>query len=190
VTTATASKPAAGLQRPPTQGCDGPAAHATAPASGGQIARHHAAGEVLSFKLGAEEYGIDILKVKEIRGWEPPTRIAHAPAFAKGVVNLRGMIVPIIDLRVRFALENVVYDAFTVVIILSLGGRTVGIVVDSVSDVLELAADEIKAAPAFHGAVDAACVTGIGTTKAGDSTRMLILLDIERLMSSPEMGLG
>ncbi len=145
--------------------------------------------EVLSFKLGAEEYGIDILKVQEIRGYEPPTRIANAPSFMKGVVNLRGVIVPIVDMRTRFMLDDVKYDAFTVVIILNVVGRTVGIVVDSVSDVLELRPEQIKPAPEFNGSVDATHITGLGTVKTGDDERMLILLEIEQMMSSADMGL-
>jgi purine-binding chemotaxis protein CheW len=145
--------------------------------------------EVLSFKLGAEEYGIDILKVQEIRGYEQPTRIANTPAFMKGVVNLRGVIVPIVDMRVRFALDDVKYDAFTVVIILNVIGRTIGIVVDSVSDVLELRNDQIKSAPEFNGQIDSAYITGLGTVKTGDTERMLILMDIEQMLSSAEMGL-
>ena len=145
--------------------------------------------EVLSFKLGAEEYGIDILKVQEIRGYEPPTRIANAPDFMKGVVNLRGVIVPIVDMRLRFALADAKYDAFTVVIILNVVGRTVGIVVDSVSDVLELRHDQIKPAPEFNGSIASTHITGLGTVKTGDTERMLILMDIEQMMRSAEMGL-
>jgi purine-binding chemotaxis protein CheW len=149
--------------------------------------------EVLSFKLGAEEYGIDILKVQEIRGYEAPTRIANSPAFIKGVVNLRGVIVPIVDMRMRFALDDVKYDSFTVVIILNVVGRTVGVVVDSVSDVLELQPAQIRQAPEFNGAIDASYITGIGAVKSGsdgiENERMLILMDIEQLMRSPEMGL-
>jgi purine-binding chemotaxis protein CheW len=145
--------------------------------------------EVLSFKLGTEEYGIDILRVQEIRGYEPPTRIANAPAFVKGVVNLRGVIVPIVDMRVRFNLADVQYNSFTVVIVLNIGNRTMGIVVDSVSDVLELSPEQIKAAPEFSGAIDSSYITGLGTIKTGDVERMLILMDIERMMTSPEMGL-
>ena len=145
--------------------------------------------EYLSFKLGAEEYGIDILKVQEIRGYENPTRIANAPAFIKGVVNLRGVIVPIVDMRVRFGLESVDYNAFTVTIVLSILGRTVGMVVDSVSDVLELQPGQIKPAPEFNGAIEASYITGLGTVKTGDTERMLILMDIERLMSGSDIGL-
>jgi purine-binding chemotaxis protein CheW len=155
------------------------------------VARHEAArasaagGEYLTFRLGAEEYGIDILKVQEIRSYEPPTRIANAPAFIKGVVNLRGVIVPIVDLRVKLACDSVEYNGFTVVIVLNVRGRVVGAVVDSVSDVLELAADAIKAAPEMHTAVDTGFITGIGSI----NDRMLILMDIEALMSSQDMGL-
>ncbi|MFY7857419.1 MAG: chemotaxis protein CheW [Rubrivivax sp.] len=145
--------------------------------------------EYLSFKLGAEEYGIDILKVQEIRGYEQPTRIANAPHFIKGVVNLRGVIVPIVDMRMRFGLADVQYNAFTVAIILNVAGRTVGMVVDSVSDVLELDGSQMRPAPEFHGAVDAAYITGLGTVKHGDVERMLILMDIEQMIRSPEMGL-
>jgi purine-binding chemotaxis protein CheW len=145
--------------------------------------------EVLSFRLGAEEYGIDILRVQEIRGYEPPTRIANAPNFVKGVVNLRGVIVPIVDMRMRFNLSDVQYNTFTVVIVLNVGQRTVGMVVDSVSDVLELAPDQIKAAPDFNGSIHAADIIGLGTVKHNDGERMLILLDIEKMMLSPEMGL-
>lgn len=148
-----------------------------------------AAREFLSFKLGSEEYGIDILKVQEIRGYESPTRIANAPHFIKGVVNLRGVIVPIVDMRLRFGLPDVQYNDFTVVIILNVAHRTVGMVVDSVSDVLELASGQIKPAPEFNGAIDATYITGLGTIKHGDDERMLILMDIEQMMTSPDMGL-
>ncbi len=141
--------------------------------------------EFLTFRLGAEEYGIDILKVQEIRGYEKPTTIANAPAFIKGVINLRGAIVPIIDMRLKFALEEARYDAFTVVIILNVAGRVVGIVVDSVSDVITLAPEQVRSAPEFSGALDTAYITGLGTVEE----RMLILVDIERLMSGADMAL-
>ena len=145
--------------------------------------------EYLSFKLGAEEYGIDILKVQEIRGYENPTRIANAAHFIKGVVNLRGVIVPIVDMRLRFGLSDVQYNSFTVVIILNIASRTVGMVVDSVSDVLELGGDAIKPAPEFNGAIESSYITGLGTIKNGDAERMLILMDIEQMMTAPDMGL-
>ena len=160
------------------------------------VARHEAArtaiqlgGEFLTFRLGGEEYGIDILKVQEIRSYEQPTRIAHAPGFIKGVVNLRGVIVPIVDLRLRLGCDTAEYTALTVVIVLNVKGRVVGAVVDSVSDVLELSKDAIKPAPEMASAVDAGFITGIGSVKNGDEHRMLILMDIEGLMASPEMGL-
>ncbi|WP_281916190.1 chemotaxis protein CheW [Caldimonas thermodepolymerans] len=141
--------------------------------------------EYLTFRLGTEEYGIDILKVQEIRSYEPPTRIANAPAHVKGVVNLRGVIVPIVDLRVRLNTDTCEYNAFTVVIVLHVGGRVVGVVVDGVSDVLEIPAESVRPAPEISSAVDASCILGLG--EVGD--RMLILLDIERLMCDPSMGL-
>ena len=144
-----------------------------------------AAREYLTFRLDQEEYGIDILKVQEIRGYEPPTRIAHAPEFIKGVVNLRGTIVPIVDMRLKFNCSKAEYNSFTVVIILSLHRRVVGIVVDSVSDVMELAADNVRSAPDIESAIDSSCIVGLGSV----AERMLILLDIEKLMSSVDMGL-
>jgi purine-binding chemotaxis protein CheW len=145
--------------------------------------------EYLTFRLGGEEYGIDILKVQEIRGYDTVTRIANAPAHILGVINLRGVIVPIVDLRVKFALGEARYDAFTVVIVLNVAERVVGAVVDSVSDVLELAPEQIRAAPAFDALLDAGYITGLASVKQGDAERMLILLDIERLMRSSDMGL-
>jgi purine-binding chemotaxis protein CheW len=141
--------------------------------------------EFLTFRLGAEEYGIDILKVQEIRGWENPTAIANTPAFIKGVINLRGIIVPIVDLRVKFNLGAASYDALTVVIILSIAKRVVGIVVDAVSDVITLAPQQMRPAPEFGGALDTRFITGLGTV----GERMLILADIERLMTSADMQL-
>lgn len=141
--------------------------------------------EYLTFRLDQEEYGIDILKVQEIRGYEPPTRIANAPEFIKGVVNLRGTIVPIVDMRIKFNCSNVDYSSFTVVIILNLRNRVVGIVVDSVSDVMELTAESIRSAPDIESAIDNSCILGLGSV----GERMLILLDIEKLMSSVDMGL-
>ena len=165
-----------------------------------QVAQHEAAraatqagGEFLTFRLGEEEYGIDILRVQEIRSYEQPTRIANAPAFIKGVVNLRGVIVPIVDLRMKLGCAAAEYNTFTVVIVLNVKGRVVGAVVDSVSDVLELSSDTIKPAPELSSAVDSGFITGIGAVKNGsgdDATvRMLILMDIEALMASADMGL-
>ena len=142
--------------------------------------------EFLTFRLGAESYGIPILKVQEIRGYEKPTAIANAPAFIKGVINLRGVIVPILDLRIKFQLGDVRYDEFTVAIILNVAGRVVGVVVDAVSDVLALASESIRPAPEFAASVfDTRYITGLGTVDG----RMLILLDIEKLVTGADMAL-
>ncbi len=141
--------------------------------------------EFLAFTLGKEEYGIDILKVQEIRGYEAVTRIANAPDFIKGVVNLRGIIVPIVDMRIKFHLGEPTYDQFTVVIILSIGGRVMGMVVDSVSDVITLSPEQIKPAPEMGTVLNTDHLIGLGTMEE----RMLILVDIDKLMSSDEMGL-
>ena len=141
--------------------------------------------EFLTFRLGAEEYAIEILKVQEIRGWEAPTAIANTPDFIKGVINLRGTIVPIVDLRLKFRLGEARYDEFTVVIILSVAKRVVGVVVDAVSDVTILTPQQMRPAPEFGGALDTRFITGLGTV----GERMLILMDIERLITSKDMQL-
>jgi purine-binding chemotaxis protein CheW len=141
--------------------------------------------EVLVFVLGGEEYGVDILKVQEIRGYEKVTPIPSAPAYLKGVVNLRGAIVPVIDLRVKFGMAEPRYDSFTVVVILRLAGRVVGIVVDGVSDVVQLAASDVKAAPQLGAMVDSSFLAGLAT----QNERMILLLDIEKFLSSGELSL-
>ena len=143
------------------------------------------ANEFLTFRLGKEEYGIDILKVQEIRGYDAITQIANSPEFIKGVVNLRGIIVPIIDMRIKFKLGNADYDQFTVVIILNVSGRVMGIVVDGVSDVISLDMDQVRATPEFGSVIDTKYIMGLGTV----DERMLILVDIEKLMASEDMGL-
>jgi purine-binding chemotaxis protein CheW len=149
------------------------------------VATQKGSAEFLTFRLGGEEYGIDILRVQEIRSYEEPTRIANAPSFIKGVVNLRGVIVPVVDLRIKLGCDKVEYNGFTVVIVLNVRGRVVGAVVDSVSDVLELAGDLVKPAPDMNTNVDTSFITGIASV----GERMLILMDIEALMSSQDMGL-
>ncbi|QJQ07597.1 chemotaxis protein CheW [Undibacterium piscinae] len=141
--------------------------------------------EFLAFTLGQEEYGIDILKVQEIRGYEAVTRIANAPEFLKGVINLRGIIVPIVDMRIKFNLGTPTYDQFTVVIILNIEGRIVGMVVDSVSDVMTLLPEQVRPAPEMGTTFSGDFLIGLGTLEE----RMLILVDIVKLMSSSEMGL-
>ena len=144
-----------------------------------------ASGEYLTFILGAEEYGIDILKVQEIRGYDAITKIANAPPFIKGVINLRGVIVPIVDLRIKFNLGEPTYDQFTVVIILNIGKRVMGIVVDGVSDVIQLNSDNLHPSPEFGSILDTRYILGLGTVEE----RMIIVVDIELLMTSQEMSL-
>lgn len=141
--------------------------------------------EYLAFTLGREEYGLNILRVQEIRGYEPVTRIANAPAFIKGVVNLRGTIIPVVDMRIKLGLGDATYDPFTVVIILNIAGRVVGMVVDSVSDVTTLKPHQLRPAPEVGSAFDNEYLIGLGDL----GERMLILVDIDKLMTSTDMGL-
>jgi len=141
--------------------------------------------EFLAFTLGREEYGVDALKVQEIRGYGYVTRVPNVPPFIKGVVNLRGLILPIVDMRIKFKLGQPTYDQSTVVIILNTNGRLAGIVVDSVSDVLTLMPDQITQAPDCDSVITAEYLIGLGSV----GERMLILLDIDKLMVSDEMAL-
>nr|WP_298376181.1 chemotaxis protein CheW [uncultured Halomonas sp.] len=141
--------------------------------------------EFLVFSLGEEEYAVDILKVQEIRGYENVTRIANAPDFIKGVTNLRGVIVPIVDLRIKFHLANIEYGGQTVVIVVNVGDRVVGIVVDGVSDVMTLSPDQIKPAPEFGVTMSSDYLSGLGSLE----DRMLVLVDIDKLLTSEEMAL-
>ncbi|MES2877409.1 MAG: chemotaxis protein CheW [Pseudomonadota bacterium] len=141
--------------------------------------------EFLTFQLGTEEYGIDIQRVQEIRSYEEPTRLSNMPGFIKGVVNLRGVIVPILDLRIKFNQSQIRYDSFTVVIVLNIGRQVVGMVVDGVSDVLTLTSDQLRPVPEFSTTIDSDYLLAIGSI----AERMLILLDIEKLMTGAEMGL-
>ena len=141
--------------------------------------------EFLAFKLGAEEYGMDILRVQEIRSYEAPTRMVNTPAYILGVINLRGVIVPILDMRIKFNLAQVSYDTFTVVIVLNIGKQVVGMVVDGVSDVITLTPEQLRPVPEFSSTIGSDHLLAIGSVQ----DRMLILLDIEKLMTSAEMGL-
>jgi len=141
--------------------------------------------EFLAFRLGQEEYGIDIQKVQELRGYDAVTRIANSPEFIKGVVNLRGIILPIIDMRIKFNLGTPVYDQFTVVIIVNVAGCVIGMVVDSVSDVITLTAEQVKPAPQIGSALDTNYVIGMGTL----DERMLILIEVDKLMSCAGIGM-
>lgn len=155
-----------------------------AAAASGALLADDASSEFLTFVLGDEEYGVDILKVQEIRSYEGVTRLPEAPDYIKGVINLRGTIVPVIDMRLKFRLVAE-YSALTVMIVLSVADRVVGMVVDSVSDVVRLGGEQVRAVPELGATIDRQFLTGIGTL----DERMLILLDIERLMVSAEMGL-
>lgn len=141
--------------------------------------------EFLTFTLGEEEYAIDILKVQEIRGYDGVTRIANTPDYIKGVINMRGVIVPVIDMRLKLQVGEAVYNEFTVMIILNLGERVVGMVVDGVSDVIALSDEEIRPAPEFGTAMDTEYIQGLASIEE----RMAIVVDIEKLMTSSEMGL-
>ena len=148
-------------------------------------AAREAALEALVFELGGEEYAVDILKVQEIRGYDKVKPIPRAPDYLKGVVNLRGAVVPVVDLRVRFGMASPRYDAFTVMIILRIATRIVAVVVDGVSDVVRLPASEIKPAPSLGSMVDSSFIAGVATP----GERMVLLLDIEKLLSSGEINL-
>jgi len=149
------------------------------------IAATDDARELLTFRLGQEEYGLNILNVQEIRGYDAVTKIANSPAFLKGVINMRGVIVPIIDMRIRFNLGEATYNEFTVVIILNIGARVIGMVVDAVSDVTSLKAEQVRPAPDFGAVLDTAYIDGL----ANVDERMIIVIDIEKLMTAEDMGL-
>jgi purine-binding chemotaxis protein CheW len=147
--------------------------------------------QFLTFMLAGEEYGIDILRVQEIKGWDTVTPIPNSPQYIRGVINLRGTIVPIIDMRRRFNLEAVEYGPLTVVIVLKVmtpnsdNSRVMGIIVDAVSDVYNVDEEDIKAAPDFGSAVDVAFVQGLATMQ----DNMVIILDIDNLLNSKELAL-
>ncbi|MEI8155669.1 MAG: chemotaxis protein CheW [Burkholderiales bacterium] len=142
-------------------------------------------GQYLTLRLGDEDYAIDIMRVQEIRSYEEPTKMANSPSFIKGVVNLRGVIVPIVDLRMKLNISKVEYNEFTVVIILKLRGTVIGAVVDAVSDVVNLDATMIKDAPQFESAIDARFILGLATV----GERMLIVMNMEALLSNSELGM-
>jgi purine-binding chemotaxis protein CheW len=142
-------------------------------------------GQYLTLRLGSEDYATDIMRVQEIRSYEEPTRMANSPSFIKGVINLRGVIVPIVDLRMKLNIETVDYNEFTVVIILKVHGTVVGAVVDAVSDVVNLDGSMVKDAPQFESVIDGRFILGLA--KVGE--RMLIVMNMEALLSNAEMGI-
>ena len=143
--------------------------------------------QYLTFMLNGEEYGVDILRVQEIKGWIPTTRIPNTPDYIRGVMNLRGAIVPIIDLRLRFAMPAIEYTATTVVIVLKVHNegveRTIGFVVDAVSDVYNVSPDQFRAAPDFGAHVHTDFIRALATV----DEKMVILLDIDQLVSAEEL---
>lgn len=149
-----------------------------------QTIQDSVSGQFLSFTMGQEEYGLDIIKVQEIRGYEAVTYLANGPDYLKGVINLRGAIVPIIDMRIKLGLGTPTYDQFTIVIVLNIAGTVMGMVVDSVSDVITLTGAEIRPAPQFGHAIDVNYLIGIATL----AERMLILVDIDKLMTCEDIG--
>jgi len=159
----------------------------------GDLVMHEAGQEAegsqyLTFMLAGEHYGVDILRVQEIKGWAPVTRIPNTPEHLRGVLNLRGTIVPIVDLRMRFDLEKAEYTALTVIIVLSVqtenGERIIGVVVDAVSDVLNVKPEDIKPTPDFGVGVDTGFLNGLAAS--GDD--MVMLLDVDRMLSTDELN--
>lgn len=142
-----------------------------------------ATNQFLTFLLGAEQYGVEILKVQEIRGYSAVTPIPNTPSYIKGVINLRGTVVPVADLRAKFSMEATEYNKFTVIIVVSVGSKVIGLVVDAVSDVLDVPAAEMRSAPDLGNRVDTRFIRGMATI--GD--RMTVLLDIDRLLSEDEL---
>ena len=141
--------------------------------------------QFLTFRLAGEEYGVGILTVQEIRGWSSVTKVPHTPAWLLGVVNLRGVVVPIIDLRIKFNCASAEYNETTVVIILTVATRVIGVVVDAVSDVITLGSQQIKPAPSLGNGAETRHIIGFGTL----DERMRILMDVEKLMAGADMGL-
>jgi purine-binding chemotaxis protein CheW len=139
-------------------------------------------GQYLTFRLGQEEYGVEILKVQEIKGYTPVTPVPNTPAYLKGVMNLRGTIVPVVDLRAKFGMSEAEYSQFTVIIVLTVGAKVVGLIVDAVSDVLNIPRGDIQATPDFGAHVDARFISGLA--KAGD--KLVVLLDIDRVLGGAE----
>ena len=153
-------------------------AHATVDKAKPSIAEE----QFLTFKLCGQEYGISALKVQEIKGWEKVTPIPNSPPYIRGVLNLRGLIVPVIDLRLRFKMEEIGYTAVTAIVVVNISDRLAGLVVDSVSDVIEVSDEQRCVAPDFEGHKDREFISGLAQIEG----KLLILLDVERLIN-PEL---
>jgi purine-binding chemotaxis protein CheW len=141
-------------------------------------------GQYLTFRLGDEEYGVEILRVQEIKGYSTVTPIPNMPAYLKGVMNLRGTIVPVVDLRVKFSMTRADYTQFTVIIVVTVGTKVMGLIVDAVSDVLNIPKGDVQATPDFGGQVDARYINGMA--KTGD--KLVVLLDIDRVMGGVDVA--
>ena len=141
--------------------------------------------QFLTFALGAEEYGVEILKIQEIKGYSAVTPLPNAPAYVKGVLNLRGTIVPIVDLRKKFRLPEVAYTTFTVIVVVQVQGKTLGFIVDAVSDVLTVQRDAIQPTPDLHGQLDTSLLTGLAPT-GEHGEKLVILLDIDKVLTVTE----
>lgn len=136
--------------------------------------------QFLTFRLDGQDYGMTILKVQEIKGWDKITPIPNSPAYIKGVLNMRGVIVPVIDLRLRFGLPEAERDAFTVIIVANVGGRLAGIVVDAVSDVVNIGAEQLCDAPAYEGQEHREFIKGLAQVDG----KLLVLLDVDHMVNS------
>ncbi len=154
--------------------------------SGGKLAIGGNTEQFLTFTLGAEEYGVDIMMVREVKGWTETTRLPNTPEYIRGVLNLRGIIIPIFDLRARFTGQLTNPDAKNVVVILAVGDRTIGILADTVSDILTVGSDEIKPAPETDNAVDKHFVSGLIAVEG----RMVVLLDIGKLLDPHDLEIA
>lgn len=140
--------------------------------------------QYLTFSLGDEEYGIDILKVQEIKGYSAITYIPNTPPHIKGVMNLRGTVIPVVDLRVKFSMPAVEYNKFTVIIVVTVGEKILGLVVDAVSDVLNIARGDVRPAPDFGARVDTKFISGVASL----NDRLAVLLDIQKLLSEDDLA--
>jgi purine-binding chemotaxis protein CheW len=141
--------------------------------------------QFLTFLLDGQEYGLDIFKIREIRGYSPITPIPNVPPHIRGVMNLRGTILPVIDLRMRFQLPAVEYNRFTVIVIATIRDKTVGLLVDAVSDVLVIAPDAMREAPDFGAAVDTRFINGVFASRE----HLAVALNLEELLSDREVAM-
>ena len=142
--------------------------------------------QYLTFALGHEQYGIEILKVQEIKGYLPPTAVPNTPGYIKGVMNLRGTIIPIVDLRAKLGLAETEYNQFTVIIVATIGSKVVGLIVDSVSDVLNIPQSDIQEAPEFGAAVDVRFIDGMA--KAGE--KIVMLLNMSKIIADGDLDIA